>query len=79
MADFTGGFWSPFIAIVTLVSIAACVVLLVANSKRPPTTADNTTGHVWDDDLKEANNPLPLWWSGLFILTVIFGLVYLWL
>jgi cytochrome c oxidase cbb3-type subunit III len=79
MADFTSGFWSPFIAIVTLVSIVACVVLLVANSKRPPPTADNTTGHVWDDDLKEANNPLPLWWSGLFIITVIFALAYLWL
>lgn len=79
MADFTSGFWSPYIAIVTIVSILACVALLVVNSRKPPPSPDNTTGHVWDDDLREANNPLPLWWSGLFVITVIFGLIYLWL
>jgi cytochrome c oxidase cbb3-type subunit 3 len=38
---------------------------------------DNTTGHVWDEDLRELNNPLPRWWMWLFILTVVFGLGYL--
>jgi len=79
MPDFTSGFWSPFIAIVTIVSILACLVLLALNSKKPPPTADNTTGHVWDGDLREANNPLPRWWSGLFVLTILFSLVYLYL
>ena len=79
MADFTSGFWSSYVTIVTLVSILACVVLLVLNSKKPPPTADNTTGHVWDGDLREANNPLPRWWSGLFVITIVFGLIYLYL
>jgi cytochrome c oxidase cbb3-type subunit III len=79
MADFTSGFWSPFIAIVTIVSILACLLLLVLNSKKPAPTPDNTTGHVWDGDLREANNPLPRWWSGLFIITIVFGFIYLWL
>jgi cytochrome c oxidase cbb3-type subunit III len=79
MADFTSGFWSPFIAIATIVSIFACLALLIVNSKKPPPTHDNTTGHVWDGDLKEANNPLPRWWSGLFVITIVFGLGYLWL
>lgn len=79
MADFTSGFWSPFIAIVTLASIAACALLLALNSRRPPPTPDNTTGHVWDGDLREANNPLPRWWSGLFVITLVFGLVYFYL
>src|SRR5512145_1625649 len=35
------------------------------------------TGHVWDGDLEEFNNPLPRWWLGLFILTVLFGAAYL--
>jgi cytochrome c oxidase cbb3-type subunit 3 len=35
------------------------------------------TGHVWDGDLEEYNNPLPRWWLGLFILTVLFGAGYL--
>ena len=34
-------------------------------------------GQVWDGDLQEFNNPLPRWWMGLFILTVIFAVVYL--
>jgi cytochrome c oxidase cbb3-type subunit 3 len=79
MADFTSGFWSPFITIVTVVSILACLLLLVLNSKKPTPTADNTTGHVWDGDLREANNPLPRWWSGLFVITIVFSLIYLWL
>jgi cytochrome c oxidase cbb3-type subunit 3 len=79
MADFTSGFWSTFIAVTTTVSILACLLLLVLNSKKPAPTADNTTGHVWDGDLKEANNPLPRWWSGLFVITVVFALVYLWM
>src|SRR5690349_11406590 len=38
---------------------------------------DNTTGHVWDEDLRELNNPLPRWWMGLFVLTVVFAAAYL--
>jgi cytochrome c oxidase cbb3-type subunit III len=79
MADFTSGFWSPFIAIATLLSIFACLALLVVNSRKPAPTPDNTTGHVWDGDLREANNPLPLWWSGLFVITIVFSLGYLWI
>ena len=79
MADFVSAFWSSYVAIVTVVSIIACLVLLVVNSRKPPVTSDNTTGHVWDGDLREANNPLPRWWSGLFVITIVFALVYLWL
>ena len=38
---------------------------------------DNTTGHVWDEDLRELNNPLPRWWMWLFVLTVVFAAAYL--
>ena len=38
---------------------------------------DNTTGHVWDEDLRELNNPLPRWWMWLFVLTVLFAAGYL--
>ena len=80
MSDFTHLFWSPYVAIVSLVGIVACLVLLwVTARKKSIGHADNTTGHVWDEDLKEMNNPLPLWWVGLFVITVIFGLAYLWL
>jgi cytochrome c oxidase cbb3-type subunit 3 len=36
-----------------------------------------TTGHTWDGDLSESNNPLPRWWMWMFYITIIFSLVYL--
>jgi len=35
-----------------------------------------TTGHAWDGDLQEYNNPLPAWWVYTFYATVIFALIY---
>ena len=78
MSDFTGGFWSIYIAGLTLLSILACLVLLwVTSRKKMPFRSDNTTGHVWDDDLRESNNPMPRWWVWLFVGTVVFSLLYL--
>ncbi|MBV5325356.1 MAG: cytochrome C oxidase Cbb3, partial [Rhodospirillaceae bacterium] len=34
------------------------------------------TGHAWDGDLQEYNNPLPAWWVYTFYATVVFALVY---
>jgi cytochrome c oxidase cbb3-type subunit 3 len=80
MSDFNSSFWSSYVAIITLIGILACLVLLwVTARKKSVGNADNTTGHVWDEDLREMNNPLPLWWVGLFIITVVFGLSYLFL
>ena len=78
MSDFTSNFWSIFVAAITLVSIVACLFLLWFSGKaRAMTASDNTTGHIWDGDLREMNNPLPRWWVWLFVLTVLFSLVYL--
>ena len=78
MSDFTSNFWSLFVAGISVVSIAACLLLLwITARKKVPFQSDNTTGHVWDEDLREMNNPLPIWWVGLFILTVLFSIGYL--
>ena len=78
MSDFVSDFWHLYVAGISLVSIIACLILLWFTGKAKAMTAnDNTTGHVWDGDLREMNNPLPRWWVGLFIITVIFALVYL--
>ncbi len=78
MNEFTSGFWDLYIALITLASIAACGVLLLAQSKRRvPGGQSETTGHVWDEDLGEYNNPLPRWWMWLFWITIVFGVVYL--
>jgi cytochrome c oxidase cbb3-type subunit 3 len=78
MSDFVDGFWSLYVAGITLISVIACAVLLTMQHKRPaPGQAVGTTGHEWDEDLAEYNNPLPKWWMWLFWITIIFGLVYL--
>ena len=78
MSDFTSNFWSVFVTAVTLGGIVACGLLLwMAGRKKVMATADNTTGHVWDEDLVEMNNPLPRWWVWLFVITIVFGLAYL--
>jgi cytochrome c oxidase cbb3-type subunit 3 len=78
MSDFTSNFWALYVSGITLVSIFACLLLLVVTGKMKASTAgDNTTGHVWDGDLREMNNPLPRWWSYMFVFTIIFSLIYL--
>jgi len=78
MSDFTSNFWAIWVAGITSVSILACLVLLWFSGKAKAMTAsDNSTGHVWDGDLREMNNPLPRWWAWLFVLTIIFAFVYL--
>ncbi len=77
MSDFVGNGWSLFVAAVTIVGLVACLALLIFASKRKVTPGDDTTGHVWDGDLRELNNPLPRWWVGLFVITVVFAGGYL--
>lgn len=78
MSEFTSGFWDLYISIITVVSIAACAVLLVAQSRRRVAGGSaETTGHTWDEDLGEYNNPLPRWWMWLFYITIVFSVVYL--
>ncbi|HEY8881627.1 MAG TPA: cytochrome-c oxidase, cbb3-type subunit III [Roseateles sp.] len=77
MSDFFSAGWSVFVAAATILGLVACGVLLLIASRRQPSAADNTTGHVWDEDLRELNNPLPLWWMGLFVLTIVFAGAYL--
>ena len=76
MSDFFSGGWSVFITTATLLGLAACLLLLFLASRRQPMAKDNSTGHVFDEDLVEMNNPLPMWWAVLFVLTVLFSFGY---
>jgi len=70
---------SLFIIILTVGNIAGCIWLLWWTRRSPgeASTTEHTTGHVWDEDLTELNNPLPRWWLWLFIISVVFGVAYL--
>ncbi|MEO7150925.1 MAG: cytochrome-c oxidase, cbb3-type subunit III [Burkholderiaceae bacterium] len=77
MSDFFDSGWSIYITVATLIGLLACLALLIIAARRRVMAGDNTTGHVWDEDLRELNNPLPRWWMWLFVLTVVFSGVYL--
>lgn len=77
MSDFIHSGWAIFVAAVTVLSLIACLALLIIASRRKVMANDNTTGHVWDEDLVELNNPLPRWWMWLFVITVVFSAIYL--
>ncbi len=78
MSDFTSSFWPFFISFITIGGIVGCLALLFCTSKvQQMSDTDNTTGHVYDEDIVEMNNPLPRWWMWLFILTCVFGVAYL--
>jgi len=77
MSDFFNNGWSLYVAGLTIAGLLFCLIVLAAASRSRVMSADNSTGHVWDVDLKEMNNPLPRWWMGLFVITVIFAAIYL--
>jgi len=76
MSHFTSGFWDIYIAVITVVSIVACAVFLKMQSVRRVVEPE-LTGHVWDENLQEYNNPMPRWWAWLFYLTILFAIGYL--
>ncbi|GMR19895.1 MAG: cytochrome-c oxidase, cbb3-type subunit III [Gammaproteobacteria bacterium] len=79
MADFTSGFWSWFISIGSIGGLIFCFLLIRWMSEKSPVAPGKAKpmGHVWDEDLKELNNPLPAWWLNMFYITLVFAVVYL--
>jgi cytochrome c oxidase cbb3-type subunit III len=73
--------WSLFVISLVVVNIAGCFWLLRWTAK-PKSASEKIgggadTGHVWDKDLREYNNPLPRWWLWLFYITIVFSVIYL--
>jgi cytochrome c oxidase cbb3-type subunit 3 len=65
--------WSWFVVLVTVGTLLALLALLFGNRKAP---GGQTTGHA-HDGIEELDNPLPMWWVWLFVLTIVFGAGYL--
>jgi cytochrome c oxidase cbb3-type subunit 3 len=78
MSDFTSSFWPIFITVISVGGVLGCALLLWLTSKIKASSpnGDNTNGHVWDETLREMNNPLPRWWVWMFIITIVFSLFY---
>ena len=67
--------WSIFVLVLTVANVIGAA-FLIRWSMNMSTGEGATTGHVWDGDVVEGNNPLPRWWLGLFWLTILFSIVF---
>jgi cytochrome c oxidase cbb3-type subunit 3 len=67
--------WSLFVIVGTLGSLGWALWLLLSNRSKPSAKVE-TTGHDFDG-IQEYDNPLPLWWVGLFVATIVFAIGYL--
>ncbi len=81
MSDFISSTWSWYVIGIVVFGLLYCAFVLIGAAKHRVVydaqgNVDKTTGHVWDGDLRELNNPLPRWWLMLFIITLVFAVVY---
>ncbi|HYG31438.1 MAG TPA: cbb3-type cytochrome c oxidase N-terminal domain-containing protein, partial [Methylophilaceae bacterium] len=79
MSDFTSPFWHYYTAAIVIGGIVFMVWLVKSQSVRrtDPDKKAEVTGHKWDEDLEELNNPLPRWWIIFFYITIVFAVGYL--
>lgn len=72
-------FWSLWIIVLTVLNILGCLWLIRWTMKKRAgeSAQGDVTGHTWDGDLQEFNNPLPRWWLWLFYITLVFAAGYL--
>jgi cytochrome c oxidase cbb3-type subunit 3 len=71
--------WSWYVIAGTAITLVACFWLIVWTNRQRASDEEITEaeGHVWDENVRELNNPLPMWWLWLFVITVIWSVGYL--
>ncbi|QSA19678.1 cytochrome-c oxidase, cbb3-type subunit III [Vibrio furnissii] len=70
-------FWSLWITVITLGTLFGCAFLLFWCLKDKMGVEEGVDmGHEYDG-IREINNPLPKWWTYLFVSTFIFAAIYL--
>lgn len=70
-------FLSVFVTVISLGTIFGCLALLIWCSRDKMGMEEGApTGHTYDG-ITELNNPLPKWWSYLFVFMAVFALFYL--
>lgn len=66
-------FWNWFVIIITVATLVGLLALLLGNRRA---RVGEKTGHDYDG-IEEYDNPLPMWWVWMFILSIVFAVGYL--
>jgi cytochrome c oxidase cbb3-type subunit 3 len=70
--------WSLYVDLIVVVSLIGCAWLLWVNRTAPiDKVGKGEPMESEHDGIQELNNPLPAWWTWLFVLTLVFGVFYL--
>ena len=71
--------WSWYVIIGTVVSMLGCFWLIFWSNQQRASDEEikESELHVWDEDIRELNNPLPMWWLWLFVLSILYAVIYL--
>lgn len=71
--------WSWYIILGTIASLAACFWLVIYANRQRASAEEikESEAHVWDENISELNNPLPMWWLWLFVGTIVWSAFYL--
>ncbi len=76
MADMPSDFWSGWIIVLSLGSLAG-LTWLVFSIYFSKNNAGEFESPVWDETLKEGNNPAPMWWFWMILATLVISAAYL--
>ncbi|MBA6412562.1 cytochrome-c oxidase, cbb3-type subunit III [Parahaliea sp. F7430] len=69
-------FWSLWIIILTSITLIGITWILLGNRKLGAKKEDQATDHVYDG-IEEYDNPLPVWWFYMFVITIVWAVGYL--
>lgn len=76
MAELPSDFWAGWIAVLTFVSFAG-LTWVVFSIYFAGSAGEDGEGPVWDENLREGENPPPLWWFWFIFALMILSVVYL--
>lgn len=77
MAELPTGFWSGWVIVLTVTSLAGLAWLVLSVYFMPDADHNPDSEPVWDNDIREGSSAPPLWWFWMLLGAMVFSLVYL--
>ncbi len=71
------GFWAGWVVVLTVVSAASLLWLVVSVYFNRDPAAAHDPDEVWDETLREGTTPAPLWWFWLIVALLAASVIYL--
>ena len=76
MADMPTTFWSGWVIVITIGSLAG-LLWLIFTIYYSNSSAKDFKSPVWDENLREGNNPAPMWWFWMILAALVLSAAYL--